>query len=264
MVVRAAGGEKGVAPAAQLRPGAGDIAPDGNGQVDLRRQLIRRMGVAAMLIVVLLAALAVFDYVNTQEDAVVSGVQFTEPVPVRKREAAEPPMAPPPPVEQASEQQPPLPAEAAEREAGTAPLPGSSSAVQSSPVTPSAAAREAALPRPRTGGADIPLRSAAEPPATAVQAPPAAVLLSPSAAQPAGSAVPAPRPVSGYVLQSELLLDVRRAESLQAQLAQEGIAATVETRLRIGPFRTRAEVEATRRKLKELGIETAPLARKGR
>lgn len=263
MAVRSAGGEKGSSPVAQVPPAAGEVAPDGNGQIDLRRQLIRRMGVAAMLIVVLLAALAVFDYVNTQDEALVSGVQFTEPVPVRKREAAQPPMVPPAPVEQASEQPSPLPAAAAAREAGTTPVLGSPSAVQSSPVAPSVAARETALPRP-SAGADMPLRAGAEAPAAAVPAAPAAVLLSPSAALPAGSAVSAMRPVSGYVLQSELLLDVRRAESLQAQLAQEGIPATVETRLRIGPVRTRAEVEAIRRKLKELGIETAPLARKGR
>jgi DedD protein len=68
---------------------------------------------------------------------------------------------------------------------------------------------------------------------------------------------PPPRFQAGFAVETVALPDVARAEEWQVRLAREGIPATVETRLRIGPFRTRAEAENARRKIKALGIETA-------
>jgi hypothetical protein len=82
MVTRQAG-KAPPPPLAQPAPppisGAGD-----NGPSDLKRQLLWRMGLAGMMILALLAALAVFDAVNTPDEPVAP--QFSEPVPVRKRE----------------------------------------------------------------------------------------------------------------------------------------------------------------------------------
>jgi cell division protein FtsN len=76
----------------------------------------------------------------------------------------------------------------------------------------------------------------------------------------AAARIPAelPRPASGHILQSGALPDRRQADELQARLAQEGIPATVETHLQVGPFRTRAEAEAARRKMPALGF-AAPM-----
>ncbi len=260
MAVRSAGGENGVSPAAERPPEVRGTVPGDDAQADLRRQLARRMGVAAMLIVVLLAALATFDYLNTQEEALVSGAQFTEPVPVRKREAVPLPAALPPAGDRLGEPPPPMPPAVTEQGSSTPSVVSSDSAVQPSTVASGAVAARQTPASGLSVGSTMPVRAPGEAP---VQSAPTASLTA-GAAPPAVPAASAPRLLSGYILQSDLLLDVRRAESLQARLAQEGIPATVETRLRIGPFRTRAESEAVRHRLKELGIETAPLAGKGR
>ena len=62
---------------------------------------------------------------------------------------------------------------------------------------------------------------------------------------------------------SGVLPDARRAEELQAKLAQDGIPASIETRLQLGPFKTRAEADAARRKMLALGIDTLLVMRKG-
>lgn len=72
-----------------------------------------------------------------------------------------------------------------------------------------------------------------------------------------------PRLLSGPALLSGVLPDARRAEELQAKLAQDGIPASIETRLQLGPFKTRAEADAARRKMLALGIDTLLVMRKG-
>jgi cell division protein FtsN len=47
----------------------------------------------------------------------------------------------------------------------------------------------------------------------------------------------------GYVVQSGVVPDVRQAEAMQAKFAAEGIPVSIEVRLQLGPFRTRAEAE---------------------
>ena len=81
----------------------------------------------------------------------------------------------------------------------------------------------------------------------------------------AGSAVPAPaRLLPGYLLQAGVFVDPRRAEVVLAQLAQEGIAATLETRVLVGPFKDPAEAQSVRDKMKVLGIEAIPVMRNGK
>jgi cell division septation protein DedD len=58
-----------------------------------------------------------------------------------------------------------------------------------------------------------------------------------------------------HSLLSSALPERRRAEELQAKLSQQGIPARLETRLQVGPFASRAEAEAARRKVQALGVE---------
>lgn len=113
------------------------------------------------------------------------------------------------------------------------------------PPPPPRVAATPALPPPArtTGGAAGP---AATPPPAVVEAPSAAARL-----------------VSGYIVQSGLFSDLALAEQWQARLAQEGIPSSIEARLQIGPFESRAEADAARRKLKKLGIDTLRAVRKG-
>lgn len=69
-----------------------------------------------------------------------------------------------------------------------------------------------------------------------------------------------PRPVAnGYVLQAGVFASHQRAEELLAKLQLSGIPATIESRVQVGPFKTREEADAVRAKLRELGISEAIL-----
>ena len=64
----------------------------------------------------------------------------------------------------------------------------------------------------------------------------------------------------GFVLQVGVFSSVQRAEELHAKLTLSGLPSTLETRVQVGPFRSREEAEAAQHKLKELGIETVLVA----
>jgi DedD protein len=68
---------------------------------------------------------------------------------------------------------------------------------------------------------------------------------------------------SGFVLRAGVFTNAQRAEELHAKLTLSGVPSTVESRVQVGPFRTRQEAEAAQAKLKELGIETILLPPKG-
>jgi DedD protein len=69
--------------------------------------------------------------------------------------------------------------------------------------------------------------------------------------------------LSGFAVQAGVFSDPRRAEELQAKLLQEGIPSSIEARVEVGPFKTRAEAQAAREKMKALGIDTVLLLPKG-
>ena len=217
--------QTGKAPPPLAQPAPAPIAGAGeNGPSDLKRQLLWRMGLAGLMILALLAALAVFDAVNTPDEPVTP--QFSEPVPVRKRELVQ----------------------ALTPAAAPAEAPAEAPAAVPVPAEPEATA--APLDRSRTAVALVPRSEGIARP---VPPPPAAGEASPAA----------PRPATGYAWQSSVFPDLARAEEVQAKLAQEGIPASVETRLRVGPFRSRAEAEAARRKLKALGLDALTLVGPG-
>ena len=59
----------------------------------------------------------------------------------------------------------------------------------------------------------------------------------------------------GYSVQAGVFLHSNNAEKLLAQIQAAGIPAYLETRVQIGPFKTRAEAETAVNKLRKLGIE---------
>ena len=200
------------------------------GNATLKRQLLSRMGIAGLLVVALLAGLLLFDQLSTSDEQTANGALFTEPVPVRKR---------------------PLPPSLVVAESPSQPMPLSQVAAGPQ-ASGEAIERLLRLATPSTavdGDAAVAATAVADTTAsTAVAGPPVA---SP------------PRLLSGPALLSGVLPDARRAEELQAKLAQDGIPASIETRLQLGPFKTRAEADAARRKMLSLGIDTLLVMRKG-
>jgi DedD protein len=179
----------------------------------LRRRLVNRIVVAALLVVGLLGSLVMFDAIYT----------------------------PPPPVT-AKLTLPPKPAPATEPEtkriepvAETKPEPAVVAKPEQKSVPERTAAPSAPLPKA------LPAREAAQPHVAPRRA-------------------PASRPVTQtverrYALQMGVFGNMANAEDLRAKLVANGIPATIEARVSVGPFRTRQEVDAARAKLKELGLD---------
>ena len=233
---------------------------------EIKSKLAKRMVFAGTMIVALLGGLALFDHYSAQpETEVAAPPQFTEPVPVAKKMVTQP-------VTSAEPVTPPAVAPA-EPEVTSAPVDKNPPRVDT-PPPPEVAARPSL---PRTPAA--PARpaspssaSAASAPAKLAEASAAPAATTPEASARAESAAPAPaapvphappRLFSGYALQAGVFSDPRRAEELQARLMQEGVPVTIESRVQVGPFKTKAEAEAARSKLAALGIDTVLLQPKG-
>lgn len=116
---------------------------------------------------------------------------------------------------------------------------------ESGPVkSPAPAVHE---PSPAPSHADAPSREPA----------PAKALARPVSPTP----VPAPpRLFSGFALQAGVFSSTKAAEELHAKLTLNGIPSTLETRVQVGPFKTRAEAEAAREKMQALGIDALLMA----
>ncbi|WP_246210919.1 SPOR domain-containing protein [Vogesella oryzae] len=163
-----------------------------------------------------------------------------------------------------------------------APQPGSPQSVTPAPKhsTPLAAAiaqaKPAAIPqtppyKPLPQPADTASKTAAVATQLPTTAPPAR---SESVATVPGKAVPLPPPARlpaltphtqtslGYQLQLGLFASPSNAEKLVSDLKKHGLTARTETRVQLGPFRTRAEAEEAMQRLRELGYQPllVPLA----
>lgn len=210
---------------------------------DIKRKLAWRMGFAGLMIVALLGGLALFDYMGEQSAAESSAPpQFTEPVPVAKKVITQP-VTPAEPAPEALKDDKIV----SEPESTAAPV--DKSAPRLDPPPRPEVAAQPALPRASQPTA----RSTA---ASSQPVPPASA--KPVEAQPAP-----PRLFSGYALQAGVFADPRRAEELHARLVLEGIPSTIEARVQVGPFKSKAEAEAAREKMKALGIEAVMLMPKG-
>lgn len=249
---------------------------------ELKRRLGKRLGLAAVLIVVLLGGLAVFDYLAQleREDASppVAAVQppigpsittGRPPEPASPQEepiTPSPSLAPLPP----AEEPPPKPEVAAQPSVTPVPVPPTpptppAAPVPVKPVAPVAAPTPA---RPPTPPAPPPIAQApaAKPlPATVPEESSSAPVLGAAAppvrlpAPPAAGASPRPvlsRLAAGFVLQAGVFTSVERAEELKAKLVMAGVPVTIETRVQVGPFATQKEADAARKKIRDLGIES--------
>lgn len=223
---------------------------------EIKHKLAMRMLFAGVMIVALLGGLALFDYYSAQpEPEVTAPPQFTEPVPVAKKMVTQPVT---PPVA-APEAAAPAETKPVEPEATSAPVDKHAPRVDAPP--PPVVAAQPSVPRKPAA----PVHSAS-PVSTEASAPPTPTPPAPSesAVSPTTPAVPTPpRLFSGYALQAGVFADPRRAEELQARLVEAGIPATIEARVQVGPFKTRAEANAARAKLNALGIESVLLPPKG-
>lgn len=226
---------------------------DSTAEDALKRRLLNRIAVAAVVVVGLLGSLAMFD-----------AIYAPKPVPAPKVAAVESRNEPPAATEPAAPAAEAKPAEpAAEAKPEPVVVAGAEEkAVPEHTASPGAPAlqplpAEKPLTRPATG------RPASIRPAEPV--PPAA---SPAArpeparelAQAPARRAPASRPVTQaaerqLALQMGVFGNVANAEDLRAKLEMNGIPASIEARVHVGPFKTREEVEAVRARLKELGLE---------
>ena len=231
------------------------ISPSDNKEVQgdvsgIKRKLAWRMGIAGLTIVSLLGGLALFDFFNeAQNESVPGGAQFTEPVPVQKKLPTQP-LTPAEP----GNDMPKDEKKATELESTAAPVDKSAPPLEP-PPRPEVAAQPV-LPR-----ASQPTPLAPARPAESRVSP---VTTAPTRTAPVGQPHPQPpRLFAGYALQAGVFADPRRAEELHARLTLEGIPSTIEARVQVGPFKSREEAEATREKLKTLGIDAVMLMPKG-
>lgn len=264
---------------------------------DIKRKLAMRMGVAGVMIVALLGGLALFDYLSKQQAPEQAAPHFTEPVPVGKKAPLPVEPEPPRPEKKAVEAQaspdkpipsleaPPKP-EVAAQPSLPASSPGSSATASKGGAGPAAAPRPAAPPAVASSGPALQqsqgqLKSAPQarssepkralapaepegssaPPMPVSRSEPEPALREAKTAQPPPPAPP--RLFSGYGVQAGVFADPRRAEELHARLVQAGIPASIESRVQVGPFKTREQAEAARAKLKELGIDGVLLPPRG-
>lgn len=264
---------------------AASAAEEDNDGPDLRGLLLKRLAMAGVLVVFLLAVLALFDYLAAPPDDD-EGPNFSKPVPVAPQRTVAKPVTPtenleaPPaasevPKPEAAPSPEAVPTPAATVEPTSTPsVPGASLAppVHTETRTPAVAR----LPATVRGAPVVaaPARRAEEPPpplpaalqaVTPAAVQPAAEELAPPRLQSRGDlkpgeakSVPAQmhRLFSGFVLQAGVFASSQRAEELHARLTLSGVPSTLETRVQVGPFRTRQEAEAAQAKLKALGIDS--------
>ena len=280
---------------AQKKPVAAKPAPVEDPTAEIRSKLFNRLAVAGGLVASLLAVLAFFDYLAAPPDEEERMV-YTRPVPVPpKKEISQPvtqasnlpePPAPVPEAESKPATEQPAPPEVAaapvapvvaEENKATGEIPR---VARVKPLGRSAPDSEAAprstavrtYPMPTQAAAVPSVRSKLPETASDITFPPSvpqAEQRIPSArvvqVQPAPSVVPpsVQRLFSGFLLQAGVFTSQERAEELHARLTLSGVPSTLETRVQVGPFKTRQEAEAAQEKLRELGIGTVLLPPKG-
>lgn len=258
---------------------------------EMRGQLVKRLAVAGALVAVLLGVLAVFDRLATNDEDEVP--VFTQPVPVAPRKEVTQPVTaatnlPEPPVPVVQEPPPPPVVEepvVAKAETKTETketakpeirASGRSTVTNAKPVVtalPESGPRQHNLPAATTKGN---AQSLAEGSAEPVVAQPTPVVseakpaVTPSArisdvrrGSNAVDTISVQRLFSGFLLQAGVFTSPQRAEELHAKLTLSGVPSTLETRVQVGPFKTRQEAEAAQEKLKQLGVDTLLVPPKG-
>lgn len=228
----------------------------------LKRRLLNRIAIAAVMVVGLLGSLAMFDAIYAPSQPVATRVAALPPkqeAPAREEPAAaietkpaDPAAAPvaegkPETVVVARAEEPAIPERTVSPGAPPLlPLPPETLATR--PLTKPATGKPASI-RPSE-----PVPLAASP---AARPEPAREL---AQSHNAPRRAPASRPITQaaerqYALQMGVFSNVANAEDLRAKLELNGIPSTIEARVRVGPFATKEEADAARAKLKELGLD---------
>ncbi|XZG71827.1 SPOR domain-containing protein [Chitinibacteraceae bacterium HSL-7] len=219
-------------------------------QQRLKQQLLWRLGVAVAAMVVIVTGIYLLDRPAKPE---------RKPAPARIAPAPTPA---------------PSVAASAASEATSAPAEVAASEVQPTPTTPPTPVApptqtpsptqttpepegELEISSPITTSKPVPRLTAAQPRAIVTPA-----LVKPVApVMPTGTSIAKPAapitPVASgqYTVQAGVFRYAGNAEQLTARLKAAGLPAYLETRVQIGPFKTRAEADAAAAKLRELGIQ---------
>lgn len=213
--------------------------PGPDDQDELKKKLVRRVGIAGVLIVVLLGGLTLLEDVLLEKPAAPPAPGAAAPAPPPAQAEAQ--KAEAPPAEEKQEEA--KPAEEKKEE------PRAEPEKTETPLAP------APVPEPRPASRVVIKPPAAAPAAPAKQAAPAKVeKVEPAAPMPAPKADPAAVLARSYRLQMGVFTSASNAEELHAKLEKAGIPSYVESRVHVGPFKTQKEADAARRKLKELGL----------
>lgn len=156
----------------------------------------------------------------------------------------------PAPIQPAPAPQPPPPqTEAPATTEGEAPAAEPSAPTPETPAD-TGAPREAPPP-PRVSNVPRQAPAVVQPPARPVQAAPAP----PPAPKPAPAPTPAvPQAGGGFMVQLGVFSSPARAEELVQRLRKQGIRATTETRVHVGPFLNREEAEKAQIEMRRLGL----------
>jgi len=252
------------------------------GSGEIRSKLIARLAVAGVLVAVLLGVLAFFDYLATAPDDSEEQV-FTKPVPVApKKEVSQPvtpaenlPTPPVPEKREAPLEPPPPPKVETHAPAVVEARP--ETVVENRPKLPSTVevTKKPVTPPPTVVSMPAPVPEATTSPSNILPPQRAAVTAEAASPKPVARVVearPAPavtppvvsRLFSGFLLQAGVFSSIQRAEELHARLTLSGVPSTLETRVQVGPFKSKHEAEAAQAKLKELGVETILVPPKGK
>lgn len=248
-----------------------------------KRQLLLRAALAAGVIMVMVLGLVVWERSKQQavETAPAPAPATPSPrelrsmiqsAPVVEQVAESAPAEP-----QKSEVAPEVKPEATQEAKPEASAPAARIEKKAEPVLPAAPVASAPPPAPSRilPARPVPAKPVASAPPPSVAAPRAA-LEAPVAAKPASKAVaelPRLRPLQEapvpagelppegkvFALQVGVFANARNAEELRARLTLAGIPSQIETRVHVGPFRTRTEAAAALAKLKTLGLDHSQL-----
>jgi cell division protein FtsN len=232
-----------------------DKRPDEGGE-DVKRQIKKRIAIAGALVAVALAAIPILNSLNK------SKVETTASNPQSSSGRIISPASSEPLGSISSAIESSAPAPQASEPAHAAPGLPSAPATEK---TPSVAATQTTPPVMPTAPQTAAPFKQAKPPVTAPTVAPApATAQTPAPLVPRATAKAPPAPVEtaepavkggsfGYNVQLGLFSSLDNALKLANALKAQGIPVKTETRVHVGPFRTRAEAEETMAKLKSLG-----------
>ena len=207
-------------------------------QQQLKTQLLWRLGIAGTLIAGVLGAIAWFD--QDKKNAAPE-VQIPQIAPVASIASAITHIEPASAVASEPEAAPTISAAPSPAVATIAP-----NQTQSEPISN--------IPK-RTTETSQTKKPATVPAPTALPEPTLTLAPTTPPSLPAANFPAASSSHLGFSVQAGVFLHASNAEKLLAQIQTAGIPAYLETRVQIGPFKTRAEADAAVKKLRKLGIE---------